>query len=82
MATYSNPGSGSVKPAKRTGNTGNPEKRKTFTEAKSGAERGELASMIQRAVGDRAMPPKVNPKLEGLHSNTKVGTQNKRGVKN
>jgi hypothetical protein len=69
-------------PQKRVGNMGNATKRKTFTDAKSGGERSELASMIQRAVGDRAMPPKVNPKLEGLHENTRVGTQNKRGVKN
>ena len=82
MATYSNPGSGSVKPAKRTGNTGNPDKRSTFTKAKSGGERSELASMIQRAVGDRSTQPHVDKRLESLHDNTKVGTQNKRGVKN
>ena len=82
MATYSNPGAGSVKPARRTGNTGNPDKRKTFTQAKSGGERGELASMIQRAVGDRSTQPYVDKRLESLHDNTRVGTQNKRGVKN
>lgn len=82
MATYNNPGSGSVKPAKTTGNAGNAEKRSTFTKAKSGGERQELATMIQRAVGDRNQPPYVNPKQEGLHNTTRVGSQNKRGVKN
>lgn len=69
-------------PQKRVGNMGNPEKRGTFTKAKSSGERSELASMIQRAVGDRSTQPYVDKRLESLHDNTKVGTQNKRGVKN
>jgi hypothetical protein len=69
-------------PQKRVGNTGNPTKRSTFTDAKSGGERSELASMIQRAVGDRATPPHIDKRLENISPNTKVGTQNKRGVKN
>ena len=76
MSSHKNP------PQKQTGNAGNPAKRKEFTAAKSGGEREALASMIQRAVGDRAMPPEVNKKLEPISGNTRVGKQNTRGVKN
>jgi hypothetical protein len=53
----------------RTGNAGNAEKRKDFQEDKKGAS--PLAKFINDAYAGRAMPPRANPKLEGVSPNNK-----------
>ena len=58
----------------QTGNAGNTTKRNAFMDAKStsSSEKAKLADMITSALEmrGRGVAPKVNPALEGLHSNT------------
>ena len=57
-----------------TGNQGTPSKRSAFMDAKatSGSEKSVLADMVTSALEmrGRGVAPKINPALEGLHSNT------------
>ena len=61
----------------QTGNAGNMEKRKTFMSEKdkTGSEKAQLANMITDALSMRGRftSEKINPGLEGLHSDTNVG---------
>jgi hypothetical protein len=58
----------------QTGNAGTMSKRNAFMDAKStsSSEKAKLADMITSALEmrGRGVAPKVNPALEGLHSNT------------
>jgi hypothetical protein len=58
----------------RTGNAGNAEKRATFVreKASSGSEKSALANMITDALSGRGagMQGKIDPTVEGLHSDT------------
>ena len=58
----------------QTGNAGSMSKRNAFMDAKStsSSEKAKLADMITSALEmrGRGVAPKVNPALEGLHSNT------------
>jgi hypothetical protein len=73
----SNPQGGKAINQKRgptTGNAGNATKRNTFMDDKatSGSERSKIASMITDALEmrGRGTQSKIDPALEGLHSNT------------
>ena len=58
----------------KTGNAGNAEKRATFVreKASSGNEKSALANMITDALSGRGagMQGKIDPTVEGLHSDT------------
>lgn len=60
-----------------TGNAGNASKRADFMSEKSttGSERSKIANMITDALEmrGRGTAAKIDPALEGLHSNTNVG---------
>ena len=53
-----------------TGNQSVGSKRSEFLAAKQGGEKVELANMIMSALEARSPDDKVDPKVEGLHSNT------------
>jgi hypothetical protein len=84
MATYTNPGSSSIKPAKRTGNAGNSSKRSEFMSAKSksGSERSQLADSVMSALEKRKPNTYITPKLEQLKANVNTGRGPTKGVKN
>ena len=56
----------------RSGNAGSAEKRDAFLKEKTSGFRTELADMINRALTGRGdgMKPKIDPTVEGLHSDT------------
>jgi len=58
----------------RMGNAGSPDKRATFVKEKaaSGNEKSALANMVMDALAGRGagMQGKIDPTVEGLHSNT------------
>ena len=58
----------------RTGNMGTPSKRATFVKEKasSGNEKSALANMVMDALAGRGagMQGKIDPTVEGLHSDT------------
>ena len=76
MATMKNMQSKPINQAQgpRMGNTGSPDKRATFVKEKasSGNEKSALANMVMDALAGRGagMQGKIDPTVEGLHSNT------------
>jgi len=74
MATTKNPQEKSVnqKQGPRSGNTGTPAKREKFIAEKSGGWREAVADTIMSALTGRGtgMKPKIDPAVEGLHSDT------------
>ena len=56
----------------RAGNTGTPSKREKFIEEKSGGWRETVADTIMSALEGRGtgMKPRIDPTVEGLHSDT------------
>ena len=75
--TYTNPEQRNTNQSQgpRTGNTGTPEKRKTFIAEKSGEWREKIANHVMDLLSTRgnAGRPFVDPAVENLSSNTNTG---------